>query len=76
MYHGWGGLSVDVNNAPKGTDFTPLLEGLENDHCQVLHWGYVVKGGKNGPLGSSLHLGKSNQHLFVNKYLNISNING
>ncbi len=44
MYHGWGGLSVDVNNAPKGTDFTPLLEGLENDHCQVPHWGYVVKG--------------------------------
>jgi len=44
MLHGWGGLTVDVNNAPKGTDFTPLLEGLENDHCQVPHWGYVVKG--------------------------------
>jgi hypothetical protein len=44
MYDGWGGLAVDVNNAPKGTNFTPLLEGLENDHCQVPHWGYVVKG--------------------------------
>ncbi len=44
MINGWGGLTVDVNNAPKGTDFTPLLEGLENDHCQVPHWGYVVKG--------------------------------
>ena len=44
MINGWGGLTVDVNNAPKGTNFTPLLEGLENDHCQVPHWGYVVKG--------------------------------
>lgn len=44
MIHGWGGMTVDINNAPAGTDFTPLLEGLENDHCQVPHWGYVVKG--------------------------------
>ena len=44
MIHGWGGLTVDVNNLPKGTDFKPLLKGLENDHCQVPHWGYVVKG--------------------------------
>jgi len=44
MIHGWGGMTVDINNAPAGTDFTPLLEGLENDHCQVPHWGYVVQG--------------------------------
>lgn len=44
MIHGWGGLTVDVNNLPKGTDFKPLLKGLKNDHCQVPHWGYVVKG--------------------------------
>lgn len=44
MIHGWGGMTVDINNAPSGTDFTPLLEGLENDHCQVPHWGYVVHG--------------------------------
>lgn len=44
MIHGWGGMTVDLNNAPAGTDFTPLLEGLENDHCQVPHWGYVVHG--------------------------------
>lgn len=41
---GWGGLAVDLNNSPAGTNFRPLLEGLENDHCQVPHWGYVVKG--------------------------------
>jgi hypothetical protein len=44
MIHGWGGLTVDVNNAPKGADWRPVLVGLENDHCQVPHWGYVVKG--------------------------------
>lgn len=41
---GWGGMTVDINNAPAGTDFTPLLEGLEDDLCQVPHWGYVVEG--------------------------------
>lgn len=41
---GWGGLAVDINNSPGGTNFRPLLEGLKNDHCQVPHWGYVVKG--------------------------------
>ena len=44
MIHGWGGLTVDLNNAPAGTDFSPLLEGLKNDHCQVPHWGYVIHG--------------------------------
>lgn len=44
MIHGWGGLTVDLNNAPGGSDFRPLLLGLENDHCQVPHWGYVVEG--------------------------------
>jgi hypothetical protein len=41
---GWGGMAVDINNSPAGTNFRPLLEGLKNDHCQVPHWGYVVKG--------------------------------
>lgn len=27
-----------------GTDITPLLEGLPDDHCPVPHWGYVVDG--------------------------------
>ena len=31
-------------NLPAGTDFTPLLKGLENDLCQCPHWGYVVAG--------------------------------
>ena len=44
LIDGWGGMAVDINNAPAGTDFSPLLEGLENDKCQVPHWGYVVKG--------------------------------
>ena len=28
----------------KGTDIGPALEGLENDLCQVPHWGYVING--------------------------------
>ncbi|GEM_PF-1218377 len=44
MIEGWGGMCVDINTAPAGTEFSPLLEGLKNDHCQVPHWGYIVKG--------------------------------
>ena len=28
MIDGWGGMAVDINKAPAGTDFSPLLEGL------------------------------------------------
>lgn len=44
MIHGWGGMTVDINKAPKGTDWRPLLEGFDNDHCSVPHWGYVIEG--------------------------------
>ncbi|MEN8230713.1 MAG: hypothetical protein ABFS38_21330 [Bacteroidota bacterium] len=44
MFDGWGGLAVDINRAPAGTDFSPLLAGLKNDKCQVPHWGYVIEG--------------------------------
>jgi len=27
-----------------GSDFTPLLKGLEDDLCQCPHWGYVIEG--------------------------------
>lgn len=27
-----------------GTDFTPLLKGLERDLCQSPHWGYMMEG--------------------------------
>ncbi len=41
---GWGGLSVAINEAPAGTDFSPFLAGLKDDLCQVPHWGYLEKG--------------------------------
>lgn len=44
VIYGWGGMAVDINRAPAGTDFTPLLQGLENDKCQVPHWGYIIEG--------------------------------
>lgn len=42
--NGWGGMAVAVNEPPSGTDFSPLLEGLTNNSCQVPHWGYLEKG--------------------------------
>lgn len=40
----YGGMTVCFNELPKGTDFTPLLEGLANDSCHCAHWGYVFEG--------------------------------
>ncbi|MEL7484202.1 MAG: cupin domain-containing protein [Planctomycetota bacterium] len=39
-----GGMTCAMLSFPKGTDFCPLLEGLEHDHCQCPHWGYVIEG--------------------------------
>lgn len=39
-----GGISIGYNELPKGTDFTPLLKGLNNDSCHSPHWGYVLEG--------------------------------
>jgi hypothetical protein len=41
----WGGLiAVAINEAPAGSDYTPVLVGLKDDLCQVPHWGYLEKG--------------------------------
>lgn len=40
----YGGMTVCFNELPKGTDFTPLLQGLDNDSCHCPHWGYVLEG--------------------------------
>ncbi|SKB84056.1 cupin domain-containing protein [Maribacter arcticus] len=40
----FGGMTVGFNELPKGTDFTPLLKGLENDSCHCPHWGYILSG--------------------------------
>jgi len=41
---GMGNMTVAYHELPKGTDFTPLLKGLENDSCHCPHWGYMFKG--------------------------------
>jgi hypothetical protein len=41
---GYGGMTVAFNEIPAGTDFSPLLQGLQNDSCHCPHWGYVVEG--------------------------------
>lgn len=40
----WGSMVATVQRYAKGTDFTPLLKGLQNDRCQAPHWGYLLKG--------------------------------
>lgn len=40
----WGGMTVGYNTLPGGADFTPFLEGLENDRCHCPHWGYILEG--------------------------------
>lgn len=40
----WGEMTSAFNRMGEGVDFTPLLEGLPDDHCQCPHWGYVLKG--------------------------------
>ncbi len=39
-----GGITLSFHELPKGTDFTPLLKGLDNDSCHCPHWGYVLEG--------------------------------
>lgn len=39
-----GGIAISFNELPKGTGFTPLLKGLNNDSCHSPHWGYVIEG--------------------------------
>ena len=41
---GYGGMTIAFNEIPKGTDFTPLLQGLKNNSCHCPHWGYIVEG--------------------------------
>lgn len=41
---GYGGMAVAFNEVPGGTDFSPLLQGLEHNSCQCPHWGYIVEG--------------------------------
>ncbi|WP_247002405.1 cupin domain-containing protein [Halosolutus gelatinilyticus] len=40
----YGELSGEYFTLAAGTDITGLLEGLEDDHCQCPHWGYILDG--------------------------------
>jgi hypothetical protein len=44
VMEGLGGMTAGFNVMPKGTDFTPLLKGLNNNSCHCPHWGYVIEG--------------------------------
>jgi len=40
----YGSLSGEYFTLAAGADVAPLLAGLEDDRCQVPHWGYVLEG--------------------------------
>jgi len=44
LQKGLGGYSAAFNELPKGTDFTPLLKGLDHDLCHSPHMGYIFEG--------------------------------
>jgi hypothetical protein len=39
-----GSIGAEYFSMAAGTDLAPLLEGLEHDLCQSVHWGYVMDG--------------------------------
>lgn len=43
-YVEWGGMALRYARVPAGSDFTPVLAGLENDRCPSPHWGIVLEG--------------------------------
>lgn len=40
----YGSMTAAFNELAKGTDFTPLLAGLEHNSCHCPHWGYILEG--------------------------------
>jgi hypothetical protein len=41
---GYGKIGAEHFKLYAGTDIAPLLQSLDNDLCQVPHWGYLIKG--------------------------------
>ena len=41
---GFGTIGAEYYSMAAGTDFAPLLQGLEGDLCQSPHWGYLIEG--------------------------------
>ena len=42
--NGYDQISGEYFTLAKGTDTTPLFQGLDGDLCQCPHWGYVLSG--------------------------------
>ena len=41
---GFGKISGECFTLSAGVDTTPLLQGLDGDHCKCPHWGFVLRG--------------------------------
>lgn len=41
---GYGKISGEYFTLATGVDTTPLFQGLEGNHCDCPHWGFVLRG--------------------------------
>ena len=41
---GYGKISGEYFTLAAGVDTTPLFQGLDGNHCNCPHWGYVLRG--------------------------------
>ncbi len=58
---GYGKIVGEYFAMDAGTDIAPLLQGLEDDLCHALHWGYFI----NGKLTVSYKNGEAEENRFI-----------
>ena len=58
---GYGKIGGEYFSMDAGTDIAPLLQGLEDDLCHALYWGYFI----NGKLTVSYKNGEAEDTRFI-----------
>jgi hypothetical protein len=61
---GYGKISGEYFTLAAGVDTTPLFVGLEGNHCQCPHWGFVLCGQITTTDGAGNHESVSANDLF------------
>jgi hypothetical protein len=61
---GYGKISGEYFTLAAGVDTTPLFVGLEGNHCQCPHWGFVLRGQNTTTDGAGNHESVSANDLF------------
>ena len=58
---GYGKIGGEYFSMDAGTGIAPLLQGLEDDLCHALYWGYFI----NGKLTVSYKNGEAEENRFI-----------